>query len=144
MPGPPDQGQRYETLYSTQTVRDDLLLTSTIDPLFSFLLSVVGSSRIFLFELFQYFMSVTKLILCQQVTCYFHSLPKQMLMLDKIFTTESSTAFVHTRPYNQHKMKVPWRGFKVLKMNELVIQKYFFFGIILMHQSTGSILIEAG
>ncbi len=26
--------------------------------------------------------------------------------------TVSSTALVHTRPYNQHKMKVPRRGFK--------------------------------
>ncbi len=28
-------------------------------------------------------------------------------MLDKIFLTVSSIAFVHTRRYNQHKMKVP-------------------------------------
>ncbi len=34
-----------------------------------------------------------------------------MLMQDKIFTTVSSTTFVHMRRYNQHKIKVSWRGF---------------------------------
>ncbi len=33
-------------------------------------------------------------------------------MLDKIFTTGSSTAFVHRRRYNQRKMKVPQGGLK--------------------------------
>ncbi len=37
---------------------------------------------------------------------------KTKLVLDKIFTTVSSTAFVHMWRYSQHKMKVPQRGLK--------------------------------
>ncbi len=54
---------------------------------------------------------MAELILCKQVEYFFHSLPKQMLTLDKIFATVSSTAFVHTCCYNQHKMKVSLRGY---------------------------------
>ncbi len=52
-------------------------------------------------------------IVCASVACSFHSLPKQMLALDKIFTTVSSTAFIHTCRYNQHEIKVPWRSFNI-------------------------------
>ncbi len=38
----------------------------------------------------------------------FPSPSKQMYPLDKIFTAVSSTAFVHTWRYNQHKMKFLW------------------------------------
>ncbi len=41
--------------------------------------------------------------------CVLHSLPKQMLKLNKTVTSVSSTAFVQS---NQHEMKVPWIGFK--------------------------------
>ncbi len=36
-----------------------------------------------------------------------------MLVLDKICMTVSHTTFVHMGCYNQHKMKVPWRGFNI-------------------------------
>ncbi len=52
------------------------------------------------------------LVLHQYMACFFHLLPKQMLTLDKIFMTVSSTAFVHMRCCNQRKIKVPWRDFK--------------------------------
>ncbi len=40
--------QHYETLYGTQTGRDDLLITRMIDPLFSFVPSAAGNENIFL------------------------------------------------------------------------------------------------
>ncbi len=43
----------------------------------------------------------------QKMVCFFYCLPKQKLVLDKIFTTVSSTTFVHMQRYNQHKMKAP-------------------------------------
>ncbi len=49
-------------------------------------------------------------VLCIQVVRFFHSLPKQMLALDKIFMTVCCTAFVHMWRYNQHKIKVPQWG----------------------------------
>ncbi len=50
--GPLSQWKRYETLNGTHTRKDDLLFTSMIDPLFSYLLSMVGSRRIYLFFLY--------------------------------------------------------------------------------------------
>ncbi len=47
------QQKPYETLYGTQTRRDDLVFTSVIDPLL-FLLTMVGSSRMLFFSS-QYF-----------------------------------------------------------------------------------------
>ncbi len=47
---------------------------------------------------------------CANKWRFFHSLPKQMLPLDKIFTTESRTIFAHRRCYSQHKMKDPLTG----------------------------------
>ncbi len=49
--------------------------------------------------------------------CFIHSLPKQMLALDKIFMTPSSTTFVHTRRYNQYQIKVSWSGFNKFDSN---------------------------
>ncbi len=56
---------------------------------------------------------------CKEAVCFFHSLwnKKQMLMLDKIFTTVSMTAFVHVRRCNQHKMKSPRSGFKYFNIS---------------------------
>ncbi len=59
---------------------DDLLFTSMIDQLFSFLLSLVGSRRRFFFR-FQYFVFMAELVLWKYVACFFHSLSKQMLTL---------------------------------------------------------------
>ncbi len=98
LPGPLSQHKRYKTLYITQTRRGDLLLTSTIDPLFSFSLSMVGG----------YFSLDNFNILCLWSNWHCankrhvsFALPKQMLTQDKIFTIVSSAAFVHTHRYNQ-------------------------------------------
>ncbi len=112
LPGQHCQQKRYKTLCSTQTGRDDFLFMSMICPLFSFLLSIVGSRTMFYFRSFQYLVFMAELVLCQVVASFFHSLPKQMLALDNIFMTVSSTAFIHMQRYNHHKMKVPCRGFK--------------------------------
>ncbi len=96
-------------LYDAQTGRNDLLFTSTIDSLFSFdylWLEAVGCS---FFRLFHCFVFMAELVLCQEVVRFFHSLPKQMLTLDKIFMTVSNTTFFNKHCYNQHKMKVPLR-----------------------------------
>ncbi len=47
------------------TGRDDLSLTRMIDPLFSFLLSMIGSRRRFFFTSFQYFVFMVELVLCK-------------------------------------------------------------------------------
>ncbi len=52
----------------------------------------------------------------------FTFLLKQMLALDKIFAAVSSTAFVTWR-YNQHKMKIPWWGFKVYSFKESFLEQ---------------------
>ncbi len=44
---------------------------------------------------------------------FFHSLPKQMLALDKIFTAVNGTSFTHMHRYNQHRIKVPQRDTEV-------------------------------
>ncbi len=85
-------------LYGTQTGRDDLLLTSIIDPLYSFfakqediflkiiwIFCVYGWNGIVFFTFFQNKCS------------------------DNVFTTVSSTAFVYMGHCNQHKMKFPLR-----------------------------------
>ncbi len=41
-----------------------------------------------------------------------HSLPNQMLALDKILTTVTRTAFVHMWRHNQHKFKDPRKSYK--------------------------------
>ncbi len=54
------------------------------------------------------------------MACLFHSLPKQMLALAKIFTTVSSAAkHVHMRRYSQHKMKVLRAALKKCCRDEL-------------------------
>ncbi len=45
--------------------------------------------------------------------CFFYSLPKQILMLDKIFMAVSNTTFAHMGHNKQHKMKIYSRVFKV-------------------------------
>ncbi len=47
--------------------------------------------------------------------------PKQMFTLDKISTAVSSTAFVHMRRYNQHKMTVPRRDLKYRLNNTFLV-----------------------
>ncbi len=64
LPDPLTQQKHYETLYGTQSGRDDLLFTNMINPLFSFLLSVVGSRRFFFTSLL-YFVFMNKLVLCK-------------------------------------------------------------------------------
>ncbi len=50
-----------------------------------------------------------------------------MLALDKIFTTLSSTTFVHMCRHNQHKIKVSQRGFKsTFTSRVLVVAKVSF------------------
>ncbi len=98
--------------FKAQTRRDDLLFTRMIEPLFSCLPSMFGSRGRFFFKSFQYFTFMAKLILCRQT---FISLSqKQMLRLNKIFMTVSSTTCVHMGHYNQHKVKVPQRGSKLV------------------------------
>ncbi len=63
LPGPLIQRKRYETLYVAQTGREDFLFMSVIDLPFSFLLSMVGSRRLFLFRSFQYFELMAELVL---------------------------------------------------------------------------------
>ncbi len=48
-PSPLSQQKCYRTLYGKQTGRDDLLFTSMMNLLFSFLKFMVGGSRIFSF-----------------------------------------------------------------------------------------------
>ncbi len=57
---------------------------------------------------------MTQLVLCKYVACFLNSLPEQMLALDKIFMTVSSTTFVHVCCYSQHKMRVPRRGSNII------------------------------
>ncbi len=66
----------------------------------------------FFLRLFQYFVFMAEFVLCKYVMCFFHSLPKQMFVLDKIFTTVSSTHFGYTCCYNQHKKKFPRIDYK--------------------------------
>ncbi len=63
LPGLLSQQKRYETLYSTQSRRDDLLFTNMIDPPLSFSLFMIGSRRIIYFRSFQYFVCMAKLVL---------------------------------------------------------------------------------
>ncbi len=55
LPGQLSQQKHYKTLHSTQTGRDDLLFTSIIDPLFSFLLSIVEAQGDFSLDHFNIF-----------------------------------------------------------------------------------------
>ncbi len=57
------QWKHYETLHGTRIRRDDLLFMSIIDPMFSFLLSIIGSRRILFFKLFQYRVFMAELVL---------------------------------------------------------------------------------
>ncbi len=103
LPGLLGQRKRYKTIYSAQTEREDLL--------FVLFLMVVGSRRIFLFRSFQYFKCMDELVSCKQVVCSFHTIRNKC----KIFTTISSTAFVHMTHYSQHRMTDPQRGFNQSK-----------------------------
>ncbi len=92
--GPLSQWKRYETLFSTQTDRDNLLITNTIDQLLSLYYPWLDAGG--------YFSLDNLSILCFWLNWYcaneWHgslTLSKQMLALDKIFTTVSSTTFVH-------------------------------------------------
>ncbi len=95
------QQKHYETLHGTQTGRDDLLFTSMIDPLFSFLLSMVGSRRTFSLHHFN-ILCLVRIVLFKKVLCFFHTLPKQMLVLNQIFTTVNSAAFSHSLQSTQN------------------------------------------
>ncbi len=95
------QQKCYETLYSTQTGRDDLLFTSMIDLLFSFFTIYGWKQEDTFFRQLQYVVFMAELV------CFF-TLPKSTFALDKIFTILSTTAFVHVCHYSQHKMKSPW------------------------------------
>ncbi len=77
------QWKRFETLYGTQTGRDDLLFTSAIDPLFS-LFTICGWKQE---DIFLYFVFMAEFVLCKKVPCLFHPLRKQVLALGKIFMT---------------------------------------------------------
>ncbi len=58
-----------------------------------------------------------------QIGAVFLSIALVLLALDKIFTTGSSTAFVHVRCNNQHEMKVPQKDFKSFYITG-IIQRY--------------------
>ncbi len=107
---PLSQQKRYEMLYSTQTRRDDLLFTSLIDLLFSSYYQWLEAG---------YFSLANFNILCLWPNWYCanklwvsFSLPKQIFVQNKIFTTVSRTPFDPKCRYNQHKVRVPLRGFK--------------------------------
>ncbi len=95
LPSHPSQRKRYETLYGTC-----LLFISTIDPLFSFLLPMVGSRRMF-FVLWLNWYCANKWRISFTLSLSLFSL--------------SSRTFVHTCRYNQYRAKVPQMGFKVLE-----------------------------
>ncbi len=75
-----------------------------------FLLHVVGGRRIFL----DYFS-----FLCLCLNCYVANIlsvsSKTKACARQIFTTVSSTAFVHRQRHNQPTMIVPHRGFEGIK-----------------------------
>ncbi len=67
LPGQLSQGKYYEMLYDTQTRRDNLLFMSSIDLLFSFSRSMIGSRRIFFFISSQCCVFMAELVMCKQV-----------------------------------------------------------------------------
>ncbi len=109
---PLSQQKRYEMLYGTQTRRDDLLFTSMIDP--SFLPSMVGSKRIFSMDdlnilcLWPNWFCANK---CRVSFALFktNAHARQGLYNSK----QQATAFDHMCCYNQFKLKVSQRNFKV-------------------------------
>ncbi len=109
--GPLSQQKRCTTLHGTQTERNDLLFTSVINLSFTFFYYLwLEAGMYFSLENFSTLCLWSNKYCANK--CFFNSLPQQMLVLDKIFITVSSTAFVHTCCCNQHKMKVPHRDFK--------------------------------
>ncbi len=112
LPGPLSQREHYKLLCGTQTGRD-LLFMSTIDLLFSFFYLWLEAGGYFSLNNFNI------LLLWQNWYCaFFHSFSKQMLALDKIFMTESSTVFVHMQCYNQQKMKVLGGALTTYSLNQ--------------------------
>ncbi len=92
-----------QTRYSTQTWGEVLLFTSITDLLFSFLLSLVGRWQKFFLKDFN--------ILCLWPNWYVQISGTFLPLSSKTKKAGRSTAFVHTCQYNQHEMKVSWRGF---------------------------------
>ncbi len=92
------QQKCYETLYSSQTRRDNFCCSQA----WLIRCSVFHHPRL------------DDIFLQKISNVSFTLLPKQMLKLDEIFTTASSTTFVHKLRYSQHKMEVPQRGFEGL------------------------------
>ncbi len=108
LPGLLSQCKHHKTLYGTLTGRDNLLLMSMIEPLFSFLLSMVGSRRIF-HKTFSVF-SVHGQTGFVQISGMFLSLSsKTNARARQDLYNSKHNRFVHTCCYNQHKVKVPRR-----------------------------------
>ncbi len=76
---------------------------------------------------------------------FFHSLQRQMLVLDKISETIRSTEFVHMQRFIQHKMKVRQSSFKrsfrsgtLRTFNMKFLSECFLCAEFLNHNHTGT------
>ncbi len=98
------QQKPYETLHSTQTRRDDLLFTSMIDALFTFLHSMAGSREMFFSGLFN--------MLCLRLNWYcanrhfFHSFRTNTRTCQDLCESKQYSFCPHACS-SQHKIKVP-------------------------------------
>ncbi len=66
---------------------------------------------------------MAELVLCKKVACFFHSLTKQMLVLDKIFTVSKAVPLLSTRSAtinNQLHKKWAKKGFVLQDKSQAV------------------------